>query len=323
MLRRSLGPAIEIAMQFEPDLSLIRVDPNQLELAILNLALNARDAMAQGGRLTIAAHARAVEDGNLQGLEPGDYVCLAVTDTGVGMDEVTLKRAAEPFFTTKEVGKGTGLGLSMVYGLAAQSGGIARVSSRLGAGTMVELWLPVANGTAARLPHVVTAGAITATGRCCILLVDDDPLVTEATAGMIEQLGHRALIASSGTLALELIRLEPTIDLLITDQAMPGMSGTELAARVRDARPALPIVLATGFADPPSGDVPGLLRLDKPYRLEKLVSTIAAALPAHHAASTAAGATDDDRARAGHPTPDRGITAWSAGGTAIALDRGA
>jgi CheY-like chemotaxis protein len=279
--------------------------------------------MAQGGRLTIAARARTVTEGNVQGLEPGEYVCLAVADTGVGMDEVTLKRAAEPFFTTKEVGKGTGLGLSMVYGLAAQSGGIARVSSRLGAGTTVELWLPVADGAAQRLPHVAAAGVITATGRCCILLVDDDPLVTEATAGMLEQLGHRALIASSGTLALELIRLEPTIDLLITDQAMPGMSGTELAARVRDARPALPIVLATGFADPPSSDLPGLLRLDKPYRLDKLVATIAAALPAYHAAAAATEAADQDRAAAGRPAPNRGVVAWSAGGAAVALDRGA
>src|SRR6266851_871603 len=153
MLRRSLGPAIEIAMQFETDLALIRVDPNQLELAILNLALNARDAMAQGGRLTIAARARLAEAGNVQGLDPGEYVCLTVADTGTGMDEGTLKRAAEPFFTTKEVGKGTGLGLSMVYGLAAQSGGVARVSSSLGAGTTVELWLPVADSAAARPPH--------------------------------------------------------------------------------------------------------------------------------------------------------------------------
>ena len=307
MLHRSLGPAIEIAMQFETDLALIRVDPNQLELAILNLALNARDAMAQGGRLTIAARSRRVEAGNVQGLEPGEYVCLAVTDTGAGMDEVTLKRAAEPFFTTKEVGKGTGLGLSMVYGLAAQSGGIARVSSRLGAGTTVELWLPVADSAAARPPLPAADDVIAPTQRCCILLVDDDPLVTEATAGMLEQLGHRALIASSGTLALELIRLEPAIDLVITDQAMPGMSGTELAARVRDARPNLPIVLATGFADLPSGDVPSIPRLDKPYRLDKLAATIMTALPAQ--AATASGEVCLDRA------------AWSAAEAAVARDR--
>src|SRR5713226_43983 len=311
MLRRSLGPAIEIAMQFETDLALIRVDPNQLELAILNLALNARDAMAQGGRLTIAARARLAEAGNVQGLDPGEYVCLTVADTGTGMDEVTLKRAAEPFFTTKEVGKGTGLGLSMVYGLAAQSGGIARVSSSLGAGTTVELWLPVADSAAARPPRPSGAGVTAPTRRCCILLVDDDPLVTEATAGMLEQLGHRALIASSGILALELIRLEPAIDLVITDQAMPGMSGTELAARVRDARPTLPIVLATGFADPPSGDLPDVLRLDKPYRIEKLAVTIAAALSAEI----------PDPFIAGRGAPSLGPAGWGTAGAAVALAR--
>ncbi|HET7593960.1 MAG TPA: response regulator [Stellaceae bacterium] len=319
MLRRSLGPAIEIAMQFEPDLALIRVDPNQLELAILNLALNARDAMAQGGRLTVTARSRLVEAGNAQGLDAGDYVCITVADTGIGMDEVTLKRAAEPFFTTKDVGKGTGLGLSMVYGLAAQSGGIARVLSRVGAGTTVELWLPVANGAAARLPHPVSAGVSAPTARCCILLVDDDAMVTEATAGMLEQLGHRVLIASSGTLALELIRLEPTIDLLITDQAMPGMSGAELALRARDARPTLPIILATGFADSPPGDVPGILRLDKPYRLDKLVATIAAALPAHPADPVAA-ASGDGSAAAGRVAPTLGLAAWGAAGAAMTFD---
>ncbi len=219
--------------------------------------------------------------------------------------------SAEPFFTTKEVGKGTGLGLSMVYGLAAQSGGVARVSSSLGAGTTVELWLPVADSAAARPPRPSGAGVTAPTRRCCILLVDDDPLVTEATAGMLEQLGHRALIASSGILALELIRLEPTIDLVITDQAMPGMSGTELAARVRDARPTLPIVLATGFADPPSGDLPDVLRLDKPYRIEKLAVTIAAALSAEI----------PDPVIAGRVAPSLGPAGWGTAGAAVALDR--
>src|SRR6266852_6902444 len=145
MLQRSLGPEIEFAMSFEDRLAIIRVDPNQLELALLNLALNARDAMPQGGRLTFAAERRKLE-AHAHGIKPGDYVCISVTDTGIGMDEVTLKRAAEPFFTTKEVGKGTGLGLSMVYGLAAQSEGATRIISRLGSGTTVELWLPVAKG---------------------------------------------------------------------------------------------------------------------------------------------------------------------------------
>jgi signal transduction histidine kinase len=316
MLRRSLGPAVEIAMQFEPDLALISVDPNQLELAILNLALNARDAMAEGGRLTIAARSRAIGAGNIQGLDAGEYVCLAVTDTGAGMDEVTLKRAAEPFFTTKEVGKGTGLGLSMVYGLAAQSGGVARVSSRVDVGTTVELWLPIANGAAVQAPQHADADAVAQTERRCILLVDDDAMVTEATAGMLEGLGHRALVASSGLLALELIRLEPAIDLLITDQAMPGMSGTELAVRVRDARPSLPIVIATGFADPPGGDeIPGILRLDKPYRIDKLATTITAALSATNAVADESAAADM-RAPAGRRATN--VAPW---GATVALDR--
>ena len=321
MLRRSLGPAIEISMQFEADLSLIRVDPNQLELAILNLALNARDAMAEGGRLTISADSRVVEAGLHQGLDPGEYVCLAVSDTGSGMDEVTLKRAAEPFFTTKEVGKGTGLGLSMVYGLAAQSGGIARLSSRMGAGTSVELWLPVADGDAPHQAHPMGIDVSGSTRRCCVLLVDDDPLVTEATAGMLEQLGHRALIATSGPLALELIRLEPTIELVITDQAMPGMSGTELAARVRDARPSLPIVLATGFADPPGSEVAGVIRLDKPYRIEKLAATITSALGALDSGEVAVPSVGDARGPEVWGARSTDVPNWNSGGTAVAFER--
>jgi CheY-like chemotaxis protein len=260
----------------------------------------------------------------MQGLAAGEYVSNAVTDTGIGMDEATLKRAAEPFFTTKEVGKGTGLGLSMVYGLAAQSGGIARLSSRPGVGTTVELWLPVAEAAPTRLSHAPGAGLELSVGAHCVLFVDDDPLVTEATAGMLEQLGHRVLIASSGSLALELIRLEPAIDLLITDQAMPGMTGTELAARARDARPSLPIVLATGFADPPATDLPDILRLEKPYRLEKLVTTIAQALPAERAQERngAAGDPGEVAGGAARGASDLDLATWGAG-AAIARDRSA
>src|SRR5690348_1133355 len=148
MLRRTLGSTIEIRFDFAEALPAICVDPNQFELAVLNLSLNARDAMPQGGPLTIAAHDETVKGGAVQGLAAGRYVCLTVTDTGAGMDEATLARAPEPFFTTKEIGKGTGLGLSMVYGLAAQSGGAARITSQLKRGTTVELWFPVASETA-------------------------------------------------------------------------------------------------------------------------------------------------------------------------------
>ena len=274
-------------MVFEETLSPVRVDPNQLELALLNLALNARDAMAQGGRLTLAARRERVEVAGAQGLDPGDYVCVVVTDSGCGMDEATLKRAAEPFFTTKGVGKGTGLGLSTVYGLAAQSGGVARLLSRVGVGTTVELWLPVA-GSAAWRP--ARPGAAAATGPatpCRVLLVDDDAEVTTATAAMLEQLGHRVVVASSAASALELLGAEAEFDLVITDHAMPGMTGAELAGRIHEARPALPIILATGFADAPGGDGAGMPRLDKPYRIDKLSSAIARAVAPREREATA------------------------------------
>ncbi len=273
MLRRSLGPAIEINLDFAPGLAAIRVDPNQLELSLLNLALNSRDAMPQGGRLTIAARSEKVEGGRLQNLAAGDYVCLAVTDTGCGMDEVTLKRAAEPFFTTKGVGKGTGLGLSMVYGLAAQSGGLTRISSQVGVGTTVELFLPVAPAAAAPSRPPRSDGAAAAPSSS-VLLVDDDPMVAGGTVAMLRHLGHRVIEASSGAAALEILEAQP-VDLVITDHAMPGMSGVELAERIRRSHPGLPVILATGYADLARGEDHGLPRLDKPYRLEKLAALIA------------------------------------------------
>jgi signal transduction histidine kinase len=274
MLQRSLGPAIEINMEFAPGLVMLRVDPNQLELALLNLALNGRDAMPQGGRLTIAARRETVEMGR-QDLRPGDYVCIAVTDTGIGMEEATLKRAAEPFFTTKGVGKGTGLGLSMVHGLAAQSEGAARITSRVGIGTTVELWLPVADDEESARRQAA-ASAIGPTRLCSILIVDDDPMVAATTAAMLEDLGHSVLVVSSGPLALNVVRSDAHIDLIVTDYAMPGMTGAELAKHIRQTRPDLPIILATGYADLPNADDPGLPRLAKPYRREEMARMLAA-----------------------------------------------
>jgi signal transduction histidine kinase len=269
MLQRSLGPAIEINMEFQDHLVLIRVDPNQLELALLNLALNARDAMPHGGRLTIAARRETVAPG-WQDLQPGEYVRIAVTDTGIGMDETTRKRAAEPFFTTKGVGKGTGLGLSMVHGLAAQSDGTTRITSTLGIGTTVELWLPVAEGGPAGQLQGETSSVVGVARFCCVLVVDDDPMVGATTAAMFEDLGHSVLVVSSGVLALNVVRAEAKIDLVVTDYAMPGMTGVELAKQIRLVRPNLPIILTTGYADLPNADDPGLPRLAKPYRREDL-----------------------------------------------------
>jgi signal transduction histidine kinase len=281
MLRRSLGPTIEIAMEFESNLSLIRVDPNQLELAVLNLALNARDAMPRGGRLHIGAYNRMVEAGNPQQLERGRYVAVVVTDTGFGMDEMTLRRAAEPFFTTKGVGKGTGLGLPMVYGLAAQSGGSARISSQLGVGTTVELSLPVADVQPVAEPQRIASPSENAGFSYRILLVDDDPEVTAATVAMLEELGHRVRVATSGAAALVIIEEKAKLDLVITDHAMAGMTGMELAERIGRIHPDLPIILATGYAEVPIGDNLDLARLDKPYRLDRLAAAIAAVMAQH------------------------------------------
>jgi len=298
MLRRSLGPTIEIGVDFEQTLTLVRVDPNQLELAILNLALNARDAMPQGGRLTISARRQSIDAGGTANLAPGDYVRIVVADTGAGMDEGTLKRAPEPFFTTKGVGKGTGLGLSMVYGLAAQSGGAARLSSQPGSGTTVEMWFPVAVGGEARTAPAAPVALAGPARSCCVLFVDDDPMVSNSTVAMLEQLGHRVLVAPSASLALDVIRLEPRIDLVITDHAMPGMNGMELAARIRTLKPDVPIILATGYADVPASRDPSIPRIDKPYRLEKLAALIASVMD-RRAAATAEEATALDRAVSG------------------------
>jgi len=285
MLRRTLGPGVEIAMEFQAGLRRARVDPNQLELALLNLALNARDAMPDGGRLTVVAETRAVGAHDMPGLSAGAYVCISVIDNGIGMDENTVRRAHEPFFTTKGAGKGTGLGLPTVYGLTAQSGGTTRITSRLGIGTTVELWLPVAEAANAPVPQLPAPGPDGLAPSCAILLVDDDPLVSDGTAAMLEDLGHCVTTASSAADALEIIGSDASIDLVITDHAMPGMTGTELAHHIRTVRPELPIILATGYADLPNGDPAGLPRLDKPFRQNKLGSLIASLMrrpqPAH------------------------------------------
>ena len=276
MLRRTLGSTIEIRFEFTEALPAICVDPNQFELAMLNLSLNARDAMPQGGRLTITARNDTIKAGAVQGLAAGDYVCLAVADTGVGMNKATLARAPEPFFTTKEIGKGTGLGLSTVFGLAAQSGGGARIRSQLNHGTTVELWLPVASNAAAGAEKSVTEKLqIAPMQGHRILVVDDDSLVAESTVSMLEHLGHCAILTTSYVAALETLRTEPQIDLVITDQVMPGMTGIELARQIRQLRPELPIILATGYSELIQRRAePGLVTLDKPYHLEKLAAMI-------------------------------------------------
>lgn len=277
LLRSSLGASVQIKTDFSSGLNRVLADRNQLELAILNLAVNARDAMPKGGTIFIAAREENVAA--TPELKAGSYVCLSVTDEGHGMDEATRERALEPFFTTKGVGKGTGLGLSMVHGMIQQSGGRLVLKSRKGAGTTAELWLPVA-GTAP--DHVQEAADPKAfngrEGPLVILAVDDDALVLLNTAAMLEDLGHTVLEATSGKRALEIMRREAGIDLVITDQAMPNMTGSDLAAAIRAEKPLLPIILATGFAELPPGADEGLPKLAKPFRQHQLADAIARAV---------------------------------------------
>jgi signal transduction histidine kinase len=283
MLRSSIGPTIDIVTKLQNGLAPVRVDANQLELAVLNLALNARDAMPIGGRLSISALQERVDRDNPQGLNAGSYVSIAVADSGVGMDEQTLKRAPEPFFTTKGAGKGTGLGLSMVYGLAAQSGGAAQIASAIGGGTTVRIWLPVAAGEQPTFVATQLQSLEPTTRRGAILLVDDDELVGEAIATMLQEFGHEVTFANSAARALEILKSGTACDLVITDHAMPSMTGVELARRIRVLRPGLPIVLATGYANLTAADA-DMKRLAKPFRRDALAVLLASLLPSSNAA---------------------------------------
>jgi PAS domain S-box-containing protein len=276
-LQRSIGPAIRISARFPADLPQVRTDPAQLETALLNLAVNARDAMPDGGIITISAQL-ATLTAAVGPLAAGAYVRLAVTDTGSGMDEQTLARATEPFFTTKGVGKGTGLGLSMVHGLAAQSGGTLKITSRPGEGTSVELWLPATAEAACDRAASAPPSPRAETRPLLILAVDDDDLVLMNTAALLEDLGHEVLQATSGEDALEALERRPDVDLVVTDQAMPRMTGLQLRDRLLHTRPALPVLIATGYAELPEAADPQLRRIAKPFTQDELAAAIAESL---------------------------------------------
>ncbi len=280
LLGRSLGPSVTIETRFPLILDPVCADINQLELALLNLTVNARDAMPDGGFIIIAARAVNVTAGHRSNLLPARYICLSVTDTGEGMDAATLARAGEPFFTTKGVGKGTGLGLAMVHGLAEQSGGRLLLKSQKGEGTIAELWLPAAKIDAEAGDAEKPAASEPAINfrRLIVVAVDDDPLVLTNTAAMLEDLGHTVFSATGGRQALDILRLENAIDLVITDQAMPRMTGAELAEEIRTGWPQLPIILATGYAELPPGQDAGLPRLAKPFGQVDLARAIAATI---------------------------------------------
>lgn len=266
LLERSLGPRVELRLDIPRGLPPARIDANQLELAILNLAINARDAMPDGGRIYIGvAEYQAKGDAVLV---PGRYLKLSVADTGTGMSPEILKRAIEPFFSTKQVGKGTGLGLSMVHGLAVQLGGTLQLTSTVGKGACATLVLPVA--TVAPEVESPAPPAEKLKRKAVILFVDDDPLIAMSTTEMLEDLGHHVIGADSGQHALDILKSEQPLDLMVTDHMMPGMTGLELAAASREVRPSLPVLLATGYAELPEGTQLNLPRLAKPYHQDQL-----------------------------------------------------
>ncbi len=284
LLRSSLGVGVRVGMQFPATLAPVLADANQLELALLNLVVNARDAMPAGGDVTISAREEPMRRAIIEGLGPSAYVVLSVADSGEGMDQATLTRAMEPFFTTKGIGKGSGLGLAMVHGFAAQSGGRLVLDSRPGVGTVAELWLPRAEPRSGPLSSAAPDRSRPATPMparpCTILVVDDDPLVLASTASMLEDLGHIAVTAGSGPEALERLDENLAVELMITDYAMPGMTGLQLAAVLEQRQPLLPIVVATGYAELPAADMIGRLRLAKPFGQDALAKAIADSLNA-------------------------------------------
>jgi len=277
-LRQSVGPNIAISLDISDDVHPVNIDANQFELALMNLAVNARDAMPKGGVLTIKVRDEVIGGGHdkPKDLPQGQYVRIDVADTGTGMSEATLAKAMEPFFTTKGVGKGTGLGLSMVQGLAAQSGGGLTISSTPGKGTTISLWFPCARRediqTAPEKPAQIKVEDRSRGSR--ILLVDDDPLVSMNTAYMLMDLGHSVLEAPSGPNALRVLETDAQFDVIITDYAMPGMTGLDLAEKIKQLRPKIPIIIATGYAELPPGATLEFPRLSKPYSQQELCEAL-------------------------------------------------
>ncbi len=286
LLVRTLGASIDVRILCEPSTGQAKIDPGQLENAVLNLAINARDAMPDGGALIIETRnieldasyvARYVD------LQPGRYVCIAVSDTGVGIDPQVLERVFEPFFTTKDKSKGTGLGLAMVYGFVKQSHGHAEIYSEVGLGTTVKLYLPRQSQAADALPvESAPSSVLRGTGQT-VLVVEDNELVLEFAVAQLESLGYRVVQAHDGQIALDILTSNVPLDLMFTDVVMPGgLSGFELGQRAAELRPGLPVLYTSGY---PEGAIsahsavpPGVRLLTKPYRLEQLAEQVTAAL---------------------------------------------
>jgi len=293
ILKQTISPDIRLLIRAEPGVRPAWVDSNQLELAILNLALNARDAMARGGRLQIACENRRAEPGNSPpDLAPGDYVIVSVSDTGTGMSEATLVHAFEPFFTTKEVGRGSGLGLSMVQGFAAQSGGAVHIVSSLGEGTNVTLWLPRAEGRSTETAPLKQSGSVSGSIQARILVCDDDGDVRALVGTYLRDSGYTVWEANNPTLALQILERERPIDLLVVDYAMPEMTGPAVIDRAQTYQPELKALLITGYAEAlRTGGISAIPLLAKPFKVAELGRRIAEILH---------GSSSDDSATGGN-----------------------
>jgi PAS domain S-box-containing protein len=276
LLRRTIGETIDLTIVASEDLWCTFCDPNQLESGLLNLAINARDAMPDGGKLTISTTNARLDDltANAPALTPGDYICIAVTDTGTGMSAEVAARAFDPFFTTKPIGQGTGLGLSMIYGFARQSNGHVHIDSEIGQGTSVKLYLPRHHGdVAAEHASAVKAAEYAANGET-VLVVEDEPIVRGVILEMLGEQGYRTLDAIDGASGLKILRSEARVDLLVTDVGLPGMNGRQLADQARETRPDLRILFITGYAESVAmagGFLqPGMEMITKPFDLDNL-----------------------------------------------------
>ena len=282
LIRRSVGPGITIELRPEDSIRTVMCDPNQLENVLLNLVINARDAMPMGGRLTIRTadiHLGRVEVAGQDGAKPGDYVEISVTDTGQGMDEATLARAFEPFFTTKPIGEGTGLGLSQIYGFVRQSNGVVRLESTPGQGTTVRLYLPRCEPALTPDPPAATESDAKSSQLASgtVLLVEDESSVRIAVAERLRDIGYQVREAVDGPEALRVLRSGTHLDILVTDVGLPGgLNGRQVAERAREYKPGLPVVFITGYAGSALDEdmAPGMVVIGKPFTLDALVASM-------------------------------------------------
>src|SRR5438132_10306154 len=278
LLQRTLGPTINLEIASDPDLAPARVDSNQLELAILNLAINARDAMPTGGTMRLGLENSRTGCGMPAELAPADYVIVCIADTGTGMDDATLARAFDPFFTTKEAGSGSGLGLPMVQGFAVQSGGAVQIQTRLGEGTRIEVWLPRADKSPAVHASPFRPDLIGSQRTAQILLCDDDPDVRGILGEVLQTEGYILHVANGPSATLRILEGKAEIDLLIVDYAMPEMNGLELIREACQRRPRLKTLLITGDVGALSGGISRVPLLPKPFGPAELGQKVAGIL---------------------------------------------